>query len=104
MEAVSEPSTNGGANRSVVHEGAKAGWCRSVCGRVSGNLEGLDIDERKVYEEFRRCCEAAGLGKQLDRIESGYTEDTPRGGLHHPSSRGARGIVALAPSAIVDAR
>jgi hypothetical protein len=55
-----------------------------VCGKVSGNLEVLDFDIREVYERFVELARRSGLGDLLRRIEAGYCEDTPSGGVHWP--------------------
>ena len=51
----------------------------AVMGRVSGNLELLDFDERATHEAFLEAAAAAGLGELVDRIRAGYEEETPRG-------------------------
>lgn len=57
-----------------------------ICGAVSGNLEMLEVEGRAVeaglHKRFRELAEQAGLGDVLTRINSGYTERTPSGGLH----------------------
>lgn len=50
-----------------------------VCGKISGNLEALDFDDRQAYEDFKSACVAAGLGEQGERIEQGYLEYSPKG-------------------------
>lgn len=52
------------------------GW---VAGRVSGNLEVLDFDDRSVWAEFQRYAREAGLGELLDRMIAGYLEHSPNG-------------------------
>ena len=54
----------------------------TICGRVSGNLECLEYDERDVYEAFVEAARKVGLGDIVDQVEAGYCEDTPRGGTH----------------------
>lgn len=54
-----------------------------VCGAVSGSLEALDFDERDAYDDFVTSARAAGLGDLIDRLETGYVEDTPRQGVHY---------------------
>jgi hypothetical protein len=51
----------------------------TICGKVSGNLECLDFDERGIYEGFKEAAIAAGLKPSLDRIEEGYKEHSPNG-------------------------
>lgn len=50
-----------------------------VCGKVSGNVECLDFDERSIYERFKEASIATGLQPLLDRIEAGYKEHSPNG-------------------------
>ena len=54
-------------------------WVGAITGRVSGNLEVLDFDDRETYEHFMDACHASGLGPLVDRIEAGYCEDSPKG-------------------------
>jgi putative DNA primase/helicase len=53
-----------------------------VCGRISGNLECLEFDDPAVYEGYTELARASGLGDLLERIESGYLECSPSGGIH----------------------
>lgn len=57
-----------------------------ICGAISGNLEMLEFEGKAVeaglHHRFRELAEQAGLGPVLTRINSGYTERTPSGGLH----------------------
>lgn len=53
-----------------------------VCGAVSGGLELFEFDDRKTYERFKGVAEATGLGELVRRVEAGYLEDTPGGGVH----------------------
>jgi hypothetical protein len=57
-----------------------------VTGRVSGGLEMLEFEGRAVAEgllvEFVARAEQSGLGDLVARIEAGYTEETPSGGIH----------------------
>lgn len=56
------------------------------CGRVSGDIEVLDVEgkavEEGVWDEFKKALKAAGLGLLLKRITNGYGERTPTGGYH----------------------
>lgn len=52
-----------------------------VTGRLS-NLECFEFDDAGTYEEFREAAEAAGLGELVHRIEAGYSDRTPSGGVH----------------------
>src|SRR5262249_5183656 len=56
----------------------------AVCGRVSGGLELLEFDDRPTYEVFKESAAAVGLGELVERIEAGYLEETPGGGIHWP--------------------
>lgn len=53
-----------------------------VCGRISGDLELFEFDDRATYEGFKETAAAVGLGDLVDRIETGYLEETPGGGVH----------------------
>jgi hypothetical protein len=55
-----------------------------VCGTVSGNLEVIEFDCRETYGRYVAAARAVGLGDLVDRIEAGYCEDTPGGGVHWP--------------------
>lgn len=50
-----------------------------ICGKVSGNLECLDYDERCIFEVFKEAAIANGLGPLIIRIEGGYKENSPNG-------------------------
>lgn len=52
-----------------------------VCGKVSGNLQALDFDERAIYDDWRQLVVDSGLAELLKRMESGYMEYSPNG-LH----------------------
>ena len=53
-----------------------------VCGRVSGGLECFEFDDRAAYDQFVDTARQTGLGDLDARIEQGYCEDTPSGGVH----------------------
>jgi hypothetical protein len=55
-----------------------------LTGRVSGNVEVLDFEDRDIYRQFRAVANATGLGLVLDRIRDGCLEETPGGGVHLP--------------------
>ena len=55
-----------------------------VCGAVSGNLEVLDFDDRRTYVAFKELANATGLAQLVDRIESGFLEESPSTGIHWP--------------------
>lgn len=50
-----------------------------ICGAVSDNLEVMDFDVRDIYPVYKQGCKDAGLGTLIDRVESGYFENTPNG-------------------------
>lgn len=50
-----------------------------VCGEVSGGLEVLDFDTREGWIEYRELAEHCGIAPLIDRIWSGYGEESPRG-------------------------
>ncbi len=52
------------------------GW---ITGRVSGDLEVLDFDDRSTWAEYQRLCREAGLEHILERVAQGYLEHTPNG-------------------------
>jgi hypothetical protein len=47
-----------------------------------GELELLEFETADAYAEFTSRADAAGLGKLLGRVASGYSERSPRGGVH----------------------
>jgi putative DNA primase/helicase len=53
-----------------------------VCGKISGNLECLEFDDPAVYEAYKELTQASGLGHLVERIETGYLEQSPSGGIH----------------------
>lgn len=53
-----------------------------VCGAVSGNLEMLEFEQYEVYFAFRERARAAGLGPLIERLDNGYSERSPGGGVH----------------------
>lgn len=57
-----------------------------ITGAVSGNLEMLELEgramEENVGDDFADLAAAAGLTDLVDRINAGYCETTPSGGLH----------------------
>ena len=57
-----------------------------ICGKVSGNLEMLELEGRavadKMHLQVKELALSAGLGEIWDRINNGYVEMTPSGGLH----------------------
>lgn len=57
-----------------------------ITGHVSGNLEMLEFEGRAIEEniadQFADLAAQAGLTALVDRINAGYCETTPAGGLH----------------------
>lgn len=54
----------------------------AVCGSVSGDLELLEFDDHDTYLAYTAAAEKAGLGDLVERIEGGWSEATPGGGVH----------------------
>lgn len=54
----------------------------AVTGAISGNLELFEFDDMDTYEVFKDTGESIGLGDVIERIEAGYLERTPGGGIH----------------------
>jgi hypothetical protein len=52
-----------------------------VAGAVSGFTEAWDFDDRPTYEEFLRAAAASDLSEVITRIERGYCDETPGGGV-----------------------
>ena len=52
-----------------------------VAGGVSGDVECFDFDDMKTYEAFCKNASVTGLGDVIERIEAGYCDDTPGGGV-----------------------
>ena len=57
-----------------------------ICGKVSGNLEMLELEGRavadKIHLDLKEMAKNAGLADVWDRINNGYVEMTPSGGIH----------------------
>ncbi len=57
-----------------------------ICGKVSGNLEMLELEGRavadKMHLDLKEMANNAGLADVWDRINNGYVEMTPSGGIH----------------------
>lgn len=53
-----------------------------VCGAVSKDLTLYEFDEEWVYQAYKDVAEQCGLGDLIRRIEEGYLEETPGGGVH----------------------
>src|SRR5688572_3757043 len=52
-----------------------------VAGQVSGYVESWDFDDRTTYDELLEAANASGLSQIVGRVESGYCDDTPNGGV-----------------------
>lgn len=57
-----------------------------ICGAISGNLEMLELEGRavsaKMHLEIAEIANASNMGELWERINAGYVEITPSGGLH----------------------
>lgn len=57
-----------------------------VCGTISGNLEMLELEGRavsqKMHLEIADICTNSGIAHLWEKINAGYVETTPSGGLH----------------------
>ena len=53
-----------------------------VMGAISGNLELFEFDNLDTYRDFKAAAVAADLGPLIERVEQGYSETTPGGGVH----------------------
>jgi putative DNA primase/helicase len=57
-----------------------------ICGKVSGNLEMLELEGEQLPTRYiltlKEMANNAGLGDVWDRINNGYVEMTPSGGIH----------------------
>jgi hypothetical protein len=52
------------------------------CGSESGGLECLEFDAWDAYVRFTEAAGECGLAELVERIESGYCEESPSGGIH----------------------
>ena len=62
------PATDDDIDGWFESSGNGIGW---VCGRVSGDLEVLDFDDRNTYQACRELAPSVGLGPLVKRIEAG---------------------------------
>lgn len=53
-----------------------------ICGKVSGNLELLEFDDFDTYDAYKEAAQATDLIDLIDRLEAGYHEESPNGGIH----------------------
>lgn len=53
-----------------------------VCGAISGNLELFEFDDVEAYKAFKALAVDTGLSALVGRVEQGYSEQTPSGGVH----------------------
>jgi KaiC/GvpD/RAD55 family RecA-like ATPase len=57
-----------------------------ICGKVSGNLEMLELEGRavaaKMHKDIKEIAENSGLADLWNKLNSGYVETTPSGGIH----------------------
>jgi len=58
----------------------------AICGAVSGNLEMLELEGRavaaQIHIQAKDMAENSGLGELWKKIQEGYCEMTPSGGIH----------------------
>ena len=55
----------------------------SLCGATSGNLEVVEFDASgEVYEAYKERAKKFGVDDIVERIEGGYCERSPSGGIH----------------------
>lgn len=58
----------------------------AICGAVSGNLEMLELEGRavaaQIHIQAKEMAENSGLGDIWQKIQDGYCEVTPSGGIH----------------------
>jgi hypothetical protein len=58
----------------------------AICGAVSGNLEMLELEGRavaaQIHIQAKDMAENSGLGDLWQKIQDGYCEVTPSGGIH----------------------
>ncbi len=50
-----------------------------ICGAISDGLECLDFDTKDGYQRFRAVVTTSGLAPVFQRIEAGYSEQSPKG-------------------------
>lgn len=53
-----------------------------LCGPISGNAEMLECERLAVYEAFKERGDQVGLGDVIERVEAGWSDLTPGGGVH----------------------
>lgn len=53
-----------------------------ITGAVSHGLECTEFDDRAAYVAYKEAAISAGLGELVERIEAGYSEESPSGGIH----------------------
>lgn len=53
-----------------------------ITGAISGNAELFEFDDFETYEAYKATAKSSGLGDVVERLETGYVEYTPRGGVH----------------------
>ncbi len=62
--------------------GAVSGGVDAGGGEVVGGAEAIDFDDAGAYHRFKDRAARVGLGLLVERVEAGYCEDTPKGGVH----------------------
>ena len=59
--------------------GSRAGF-GVIGGAVSGHIDPWDFDDLDTYHQFMAAAHACGLGELVDRIRSGFEQETPKRG------------------------
>jgi Virulence-associated protein E/Bifunctional DNA primase/polymerase, N-terminal len=70
------------ATREEVIEWYRRGRTGNALFTGYGNLECLEFDDWGTYERFKEAAVKFGLGDLVERIEAGYCESSPGGGIH----------------------
>lgn len=53
-----------------------------ICGAISGGLECLEFEAYRYYKAFRELAYRNGHDVLISRLDGGYSERSPRGGIH----------------------
>lgn len=62
--------------------GRVSGGVAAEDGEVLGGTECFEFDDRGAYDRFLRAAADAGLADLVERIDTGYSEESPSGGIH----------------------
>jgi hypothetical protein len=77
-----EPCTEADMRRWYGDHGRARQGLGALMGPISGGLELYEFDHRDAYLEFKALAAESGHAELVERVESGYHEDTPGGGVH----------------------